>query len=605
MTESSNSYNSGTGNDGSGYTYEATPAGYGVSDGLLGAATEGVPGSYSNAYGNGSYGLDPGSYGGGSGWGGYAGYPPGNTVPGGLDGSTGNPADAYGTDPNGYNTGYNTGYDTGYDTGGYGLGGYGIDPTGGGGGYDTGNYGSSPNSYGSGWSGPGSDTNSDSSSSSDSKSDSSPDSSSHSDSNSDSSSKSSGSSDSANGDYSKYTWKQVMEAVTGSKPDDPGVNGSDTSDPQSLQNAADTFWYAGQVLKEADENLSHQINALVGENGSWKGPAAQSFYKLMQNVSQQVSNLTDVLTGGITGDYNVPQQLANNAQHLREAIAKLHDIDVWYANQAIEYYNEHPGEFKDDIVMDDGRIAVSQVKSIPPLLDSDMRQVLIALAAHYKVTGDSVPHATFSSPITGGGRGLPDSFSSGVTGLGTPLQQQRATPMTRSMSRPVMPMSRDTMSPVTGMPPSEYLSRPAPIDSSTGRSQSEGLQPEMMLRPRTVPAGDARQRSEPEELQPEMMLRPRTVPAGDARQRSEPEGLQPEMMLRPRTVPAGDVPQRSEPEELQPEMMLRPRTVPAEDARQQSQPVELQPAVMGRLSTVPSGDTTPQNTGQAAGLPGF
>ncbi|WP_157857237.1 WXG100 family type VII secretion target [Streptomyces varsoviensis] len=401
MTESSTSYDT----DGGGYTYEAVPAGYGAGAGHPLGGVEAVPEGYTNGYRTGSYGLDPSAYGG---------------TPG---------SGTYGTDI-GYGTLASTGYDTGYGSGGYGAP---MGPTG----YDTG-YGTTtptttttttptttsavptttttPTTT----TDPGSEADSGSTTGSASET--------SSKTGSETSSKTNSNTDpdsnfDSTGDYSSWTWKQVMAHVTGYDPDDTSVNGSLTSSPQSMQDAADALWYTGQVLKEAGDNLDAQTESLAGEHGSWRGPAAQSFYSVMKNLSQQVSNLTGVLTGGITGDNNVPQQLADNSQHLREAINKLMDIDNWYAQQAINYYNDHRGKFSDDIVMDNGQIAVSQVKAIPPMMDSDMRQVLITLAGHYKVTIDQVPKAAFSNPMTGSGGGLPsDPLSTSQNGLSTPLQ---------------------------------------------------------------------------------------------------------------------------------------------------------------------------------------
>ncbi|MET9530442.1 hypothetical protein ABZY02_07700 [Streptomyces sp. NPDC006649] len=273
-----------------------------------------------------------------------------------------------------------------------------------------------------------------------------------------------------------------MAHVTGYNPDDTSVNGSLTSSPQSMQDAADVLWYTGQVLKEAGENLDAQVESLAGENGSWQGAAAQSFYSLMKNLSQQVSNLTGVLTGGITGDNNVPQQLADNAQHLRDAINKLIDIDNWYGKQAVAYYNDHLDEFDEDIIMDNGQIAVSQVKAIPPMMDSDMRAVLVTLAGHYRVTIDQVPKATFSNPMTGSGNGLSGQPTTGQTGLGTPLQ-----PVETSAISPYGALTPG----VTGGATSgltSYASNGYPLGSTVPVDPATGRQSQMRTLTREAPA---------------------------------------------------------------------------------------------------------------------
>jgi hypothetical protein len=206
-----------------------------------------------------------------------------------------------------------------------------------------------------------------------------------------------GGSSHAVGDYSHLGWKDVMRYVTGADPDHPenDPTASLISDPQTIQDAADAFWYTQTLLQDAAQSLSDQTEALTGASGPWQGEAAQALGAAMKSLSQQVSDMADSLSGGITGDNNVPQQLADNAEHLRGAISKLHDIDSWYAKQALK--------IDPTIVMSNGLVAVGQVKSIPPMLDNDMRQVLVTLAGHYAVTTDSVtPPPTLRSPVATG-----------------------------------------------------------------------------------------------------------------------------------------------------------------------------------------------------------
>ncbi|MEU2778026.1 WXG100 family type VII secretion target [Streptomyces sp. NPDC007162] len=116
-------------------------------------------------------------------------------------------------------------------------------------------------------------------------------------------------------EYGDWSWKQVIKAVAGEDPDNPGQ--SQPSNPQALQDAANAFWYVEQVLQEVGQSIADQTEALVGEHGPWQGEAAQAFSGAMQGLSKDVTNMANALSGGVTGDYNVPQQLANNAQHLR------------------------------------------------------------------------------------------------------------------------------------------------------------------------------------------------------------------------------------------------------------------------------------------------
>jgi hypothetical protein len=213
-------------------------------------------------------------------------------------------------------------------------------------------------------------------------------------------------SSSSGGDYTGFDWKQVMKAVTGSDPDDPGQNGSTISNPQTLQDAADGFWYAEQVLQDAATAISDQSDALAGPDGPWQGAAAKSFHSAMQSLSRQTQDMADTLSGGVTGDNNVPQQLADNAAHLRDAISKLNDIDVFYATEAVN--------LDSSLEMDNGRVRVSGNDKIKSMLDNDMRQVLVKLASHYRVNVDNVAYST--APTNPTQSSTPSVGSSGVYG---------------------------------------------------------------------------------------------------------------------------------------------------------------------------------------------
>ncbi|CAM5608428.1 hypothetical protein [Streptomyces griseorubiginosus] len=212
------------------------------------------------------------------------------------------------------------------------------------------------------------------------------------------------------GDYSQLDWKDVMRYVTGSDPDKPEVDGSQTSDPQTIQDAADVFYFTQIVLQRTAENLGQQVEALTGPDGPWQGGAAQALSGAMKTLAKQTQDMADTLCDS-TGDYNIPQQLADNAAHLQGAIDKLNDIDYWYAQQALK---EAAAEGK-DIVMDDGRVAVSLTPDIPPLLDRDMRAVLNTLADNYKVSTNNVGYSTPpTNPVDGSGG--PSSTADGGAG---------------------------------------------------------------------------------------------------------------------------------------------------------------------------------------------
>ncbi|MEU2862198.1 WXG100 family type VII secretion target, partial [Streptomyces mirabilis] len=218
------------------------------------------------------------------------------------------------------------------------------------------------------------------------------------------------------GDYSSWDWKHIMAAINGGAAyvvdSHTQERTSEISDPETLQEAANTFFYTQQVLQEVAQALKDQTEQLTGENGPWQGEAASTLKTAMTGLSTQVQHMSDALSGGVTGDYNVPQQMADNAQHLREAKAKINDINNWYAQQALAI-NPH-------LLMSNGLVRVSANKKIVEMMGNDMRKVLVALSQHYKVTSgsvsqptspdnpanspyDNMPYSGDGMPYTGGG----------------------------------------------------------------------------------------------------------------------------------------------------------------------------------------------------------
>lgn len=214
----------------------------------------------------------------------------------------------------------------------------------------------------------------------------------------------SGSGSDAPGDYSNFGWKDVMKAVTGQDPDNPASDATAVliSDPNTIQAAADTFYYTEQLLQETVTKLGEQVDALTGPDGPWQGMAAQALNSVMTTLTTQTKAMADTLSGGVTGDDNIPQQLANNAQNLRDATNKLYDIDDFYAKQAVATNS--------DALMDNGRIAISIVPGLSDMMAADMRQVLVQLQGFYHLTAESVAQPTPpTSPTTGPG-GSPDPY---------------------------------------------------------------------------------------------------------------------------------------------------------------------------------------------------
>ncbi|SFE89201.1 hypothetical protein SAMN05216251_10683 [Actinacidiphila alni] len=211
-------------------------------------------------------------------------------------------------------------------------------------------------------------------------------------------------------DYDSWDWKQIEAAINGMS---AGTSDSENADhaaavssPQSLQDAADAFYHVQNVLAGVAKAITDQTNALTGENGPWKGDAADAFHDMMMTFAKQVTATANVLAGGDadgntsgTG-HSVPQQLADNAVNLANAQQKIHDIDVWYAHQA---------SLMGVTPMSNGLIPVSKKPEIVKMLNRDMRAVLKNLAGHYQVTIDSVrPPGPITSPTGGDQPGVDD-----------------------------------------------------------------------------------------------------------------------------------------------------------------------------------------------------
>ncbi|WP_329138182.1 hypothetical protein OG552_29865 [Streptomyces sp. NBC_01476] len=197
-------------------------------------------------------------------------------------------------------------------------------------------------------------------------------------------------------DYDTWDWRQIMAAVNGMS---SGVgsatnleHAASVSSPASLLNAAHAFAYAQNTLTIIAQSLKDQANALAGTNGPWQGDAAEAFFDMMNTFSKQVQANADVLSGGATGSHSVSQQIANNSANLARAQQLIHDINVWYADQAVRM-GVTP--------MSDGLIPISRKPQLVEMMTNDMRNVLKSLAGNYQVTIDSIRTPTpVNSPLT-------------------------------------------------------------------------------------------------------------------------------------------------------------------------------------------------------------
>ncbi|MGM0351666.1 WXG100 family type VII secretion target, partial [Streptomyces sp. Adlamb9] len=261
-------------------------------------------------------------------------------------------------------------------------------------------------------------------------------------------------------DYNSWDWKQIMAAINGMS----AGTGSDAnqerakgiSDPQSLMDAAGHFLNAEVVLAGIAKSLADQANALAGENGPWKGAAADAFCDMINTFSRQVKATADVLSGGEAGN-SVPQQLANNSVNLYNAQVKIADIDAWYADQAVKM-GVKP--------MSNGLIPIHEKPQLVEMMTSDMRAVLKSLAGEYQVTIDSVhtpPPVTSPTDSPDVPDNVPDVPDPDLTDpnlpdVNAPDPQAFSAPDTSGLQDPSMP----------GLDPMNALATPSPYSGGTG-----------------------------------------------------------------------------------------------------------------------------------------
>ncbi|SEL30975.1 WXG100 family type VII secretion target [Streptacidiphilus jiangxiensis] len=244
-------------------------------------------------------------------------------------------------------------------------------------------------------------------------------------------------------DYNTWDWKQIEAAINGmSAGVDSSANSShakSVSDPQSLQDAADIFYQVQVVLSGVAQALTDQAKALAGDNGPWKGDAADSFLTMMETFSKQVSATAAALSGGTSGLDSVPQQLANNAVNLVNAQNLISEIDTYYANEAV----------KSGVTpMSNGLIPISQRPQLVEWMNEDMRAVLKSLAGEYQVTIDSVrspgpvnsPLGSNQPPPTDTGPNQPNFQDTNPGSVNPDLSGLR----TADSGLPLTPMNLDT-----------------------------------------------------------------------------------------------------------------------------------------------------------------
>ncbi|MER7681712.1 hypothetical protein [Streptomyces sp. NPDC096934] len=212
-------------------------------------------------------------------------------------------------------------------------------------------------------------------------------------------------------DYDTWDWKQIQAAIVGLASGAASASDWDkaraVADPKSLQVASSVFYEIQMVLDGVAKALVDQAKALAGDDGPWKGDAAQSFVNMMTNFSRQVQANADVLSGGADGATSVPHQLQANAVQLNNAQVAINNINVHYAAEALK-----AGAAQGS----DGAVSVSQKPVIVAMMTDDMRKVLKALASRYQFTSDAIRNPTLLDIKVNGGGGPGGSGGDGLEG---------------------------------------------------------------------------------------------------------------------------------------------------------------------------------------------
>jgi hypothetical protein len=175
-------------------------------------------------------------------------------------------------------------------------------------------------------------------------------------------------------DWQSMTWSQIEAAILGASEISSSNTdtGSGVASPTTLQAAADVFYNVQQTLASVAQDLVQQANLLAGEDGSpWQGPAAQSFMAMIKTFANDISSNASLLQDAAGN--SVPDQLINNANTLAWAQSEVQYIDSYWANIATQ-------EGAQTI---NGLVQVHEVPSIPPLMTSDMKQVMSTLVSNY------------------------------------------------------------------------------------------------------------------------------------------------------------------------------------------------------------------------------
>ncbi|MGW3980192.1 WXG100 family type VII secretion target, partial [Streptomyces mirabilis] len=231
--------------------------------------------------------------------------------------------------------------------------------------------------------------------------------------------------------FGTWSWQELEAAILGGAGTLPGqmVRASNefnssaansVSDPATLERAAQSFQLVLRTLLTVNENMTSQVNALVGEGGPWKGPAATAYANFMSAFGKEITAISDAMAGG--GGVALPQSVSDNTHSLSNAIMLATAIDRFYGQQIADTVNS----------VSNARMAVGAWNTLHLVLDAyykkvetamknDLVQLLQNLAGHYMVTvNKAVTPSELANPFgTDAGQGLQTGTGAGLGNIPT------------------------------------------------------------------------------------------------------------------------------------------------------------------------------------------
>ncbi|MEV7739452.1 hypothetical protein AB0O75_46770 [Streptomyces sp. NPDC088921] len=189
------------------------------------------------------------------------------------------------------------------------------------------------------------------------------------------------------------------------------------SNPEVMRQYATAFDYAEKAYRNIGNTLHALTEALTGETGPWRGPAAKKFASVITVLGDECLACADSLAA-TSIHLPLAQQVADDAASLEGARALTVEVDDFYGKQL---------EAASGIVIGDssgkqthGRFAAFLVE-LEQLLKRDLISIIHAVNKNYMVTvGAVVPPPNIKDPFAAGGDDSGDSGGNNSTGTNLP-----------------------------------------------------------------------------------------------------------------------------------------------------------------------------------------